>query len=104
LPNKSLRSNARNAATGKSLAKCEKPLISGHLGEHWLILCPWRLTVNGGMFPVVLQVRKPPLYPFELWERTGHRGGKRFEPLMIHGISISPIVGPPWPLSFPASM
>ena len=34
LPNKSLRSNARNAVTGKSLAKCEKPLISVHFGEH----------------------------------------------------------------------
>jgi hypothetical protein len=53
LPNKSLRSNARNAVTGKSLAKCEKPLCLRHFGEHWLILCPGSLTKNGGMFPVV---------------------------------------------------
>jgi len=26
--------NARDAASGKSLAKCEKTLISGHFGEH----------------------------------------------------------------------
>lgn len=34
LPNKSLRSNARNAVTGKSLAKCEKPLCLRHFGEY----------------------------------------------------------------------
>ena len=34
LPNKALRSNACNAAPGKVLAKCEKPLCLRHFGEH----------------------------------------------------------------------
>jgi hypothetical protein len=53
MPNKVLRSNACNAAPQKVLAKCEKPLCLRHFGEHWRILCPWSLTENGGMFPVV---------------------------------------------------
>ena len=53
MPNKALRSNACNAAPEKVLAKCEKPLCLRHFSEHWLILCPWSLTKNGGMFPVV---------------------------------------------------
>ena len=35
MPNKVLRSNACNAAPQKVLAKCEKPLISGHFGGYW---------------------------------------------------------------------
>ena len=53
MPNKALRSNACNAAAQKVLAKCEKTLCLRHFGEHWLILCPWSLTKNGQMFPVV---------------------------------------------------
>ena len=34
LPNKVLRSNACNAAAGKVLAKCEKPLCLRYFGEH----------------------------------------------------------------------
>ncbi|MCX6861511.1 MAG: hypothetical protein NT050_01210, partial [Verrucomicrobia bacterium] len=53
LPNKSLRSNACNAAPGKTLAKCEKSQCLRHFGEHWLILWALSLTQNQGMFPVV---------------------------------------------------
>ena len=53
MPNKSLRSNACNAAPGNTLAKCENPQCLRHFGEHWLILCPWSLTKSGQMFPVV---------------------------------------------------
>ena len=45
---------------GHSMAQfIETSLISGHFGEHWLILRALSLTQNGGMFPVVLQVTKP---------------------------------------------
>jgi hypothetical protein len=35
MPNSAERSNACNAAAQKRLAKCEKPLISGHFGGYW---------------------------------------------------------------------
>jgi hypothetical protein len=46
-------SNAQDAASGKSLAKCENPLCLRHFGEHWLILRALSLTTNGHLFPVV---------------------------------------------------
>ena len=53
MPNKVLRSNACNAASGKVLAKCEKSQCLRHFGEHWLILRALSLTTNGHLFPVV---------------------------------------------------
>ena len=40
LPNKSVRSNTCNAATGKILAKCGNTQFLRHFDEHWRFLCP----------------------------------------------------------------
>jgi hypothetical protein len=53
MPTSERPSNAQDAASGKSLAKSEKPLCLRHFGEHWLILWALSLTKNQGMFPVV---------------------------------------------------
>ena len=59
MPTSKRPSNAQDAASQKSLAKCENPLCLRHFGEHWLILWALSLTQNGGMIPGVEQVRKP---------------------------------------------
>ena len=53
MPTSKRPSNAQDAASGKSLAKCEKSLCLRHFGEHWLILRALSLTTNGHLFPVV---------------------------------------------------
>jgi len=53
MPTSKRPSNAQDAASQKSVAKCENPLCLRHFGEHWLILCAVSLTQNGHLFPVV---------------------------------------------------
>ena len=53
MPTSERPSNAQDAASQKSLAKCEKSLCLRHFGEHWLILWALSLTTNGHLFPVV---------------------------------------------------
>jgi hypothetical protein len=44
MPNSAERSNARYAAAQKCLAKCEKPLISGHI--RWMLVIPVRRELD----------------------------------------------------------